>query len=593
MGAFFLYKQDSRIQTKAVGDVFEKKGFREPRTFVCGEYNLLLWQKQLVECASWTEREGATLCAVGTVVYRGLSYAPSLNAILVDFLRGELKLERLRGNFCLIFLSNGRVSFLNDALNVQHLFTDKARSFITSSFLAAMNALPDKLTLNRVTCLEKLLTGYTVGSETLFNEVVHIARSTRQSCGWEFIKMSPLTVPDAEGRSRKRNIQRRVEKIREYFRDITPLKNEFSPEIGLSDGYDSRLLYAGALDVWRQAIGVHTHSTEGAGAHDAEREIVKDIASAFGSELTVIKTKRMLNYSETEIEDILLDGLYFFDGRCAYNTGAFSPVYTRKYKIATAGKHRLTLNGLGGEIYRNYYLVSKPVISVKQWMKAHVYTSAVDDVIGKGLFKAIHEDLVRKVSAEMGTRWKNCAANFTMRRFYSEIVLPDCNALNCNAHNQMLFYVTPFIEWDVMHDAYKARKALGKCGELQAGIMRVLNERVASFPSHYGFPLNQTPPLRYRAYVFVKGWLPDFIWNARTRRALKTLNRDLEYFGRTAEKCKYLQAADAYLRTLFPEVNFDLLRKDYAMMPNSAYVAVLLYTFRDRIDVASEIERRN
>lgn len=593
MGAFFLYNNNSNIKTEAVCEVFEKKGFRDPHTFDCGAYKLLLWQKQLVECANWTACDGAMLCAVGTVVYKGLSYTPSLKAILADYLKDTLEPEKLRGNFCLIFLRDGQVCFLNDTLNVQHLFTDSARTFITSSFLAAMNAPQGKLTLNRMACLEKLLTGYTVGPETLFNEVVHISRSMRQSCGWTFLKAPEMTIPPAEGRSRSENIKKRTEKIRSYFHDLYALKDEYTPEMGLSDGYDSRVLYAGALDVWKQAIATHTHSTEGAGAHDEEKKIVKDIASTFGSELTVVKTKQMHNYSEAEIKDILLDGLYYYDGRCAYNTGAFSPVYTRKYKIATAGKHMLTLNGLGGEIYRNYYLVSKPFIYVKQWMKAHVYPDSVDDVIGQDLFAEIHKNLSGKISKEMGTSWGNWASNFCMRRFYSEIVLPDCNALNCNAHNQMLFFVTPFIEWDVMYDAYKARKALGTYGELQAGMMRELNERVSGFRSHYGFTFNQKPSPRYRAYALIKGWLPDFIWNARTRHKLKSLNHYAEYYGKTMLKCKYLQEADIYLKSLFPEVNFEILHRDYAMMPNSAYVAVLLYTFRDRIAGASEARGRN
>lgn len=583
MGAFFLYKKDSNIQIEAVRNIFDKKGFHEPHTFACGEYRLLLWQKQLVDCENWAKQQEAMLCAVGTVVYKGLSYTSSLETILADYLSDTLEPRKLRGNYCLIFLHNGQVCFLNDTLNVQHLFTDRARTFITSSFLAAMNALPEKLTLNRTACIEKLLTGYTVGPETLFNEVVHISRSIRQNCGWTFLAEIQMTVPEADGRSRKQNIQKRAGKIREYLRDLSALKDEYSPEIGLSDGYDSRTLYAGTMDTWKVPIAVHTHSTEGAGAHKEEKVVVIRMAPEMGSDLTVVPTQSMPDYESVEIDAILKDGLFFFDGRCAYNMGAFSPVYTRKYKIATAKDHRLTLNGLGGEMYRNYYMVSKPLISVFQWMKAHTYPSTVADVIGRDDLKRIHGDLTAKISKELGFSWKGITNKFDMRRFYSEVVMPDCDALNCNAHNQMLFYLTPFIEWDMVQDAYRAREAIGQCGELQAGIMCELSPRVASYPSHYGFRFSDEPPMKYRVYMFIRGWLPDILWNARTRHIMKTNDKEKRYYESTESKSEYLKSAMQMLRKRFPEICFDELLKDYAMMPNAAYTAVLLYEFRNRI----------
>jgi hypothetical protein len=60
-------------------------------------------------------------------------------------------------------------------------------------------------------------------------------------------------------------------------------------------------------------------------------------------------------------------------------------------------------------------------------------------------------------------------------------------------------------------------------------------------------------------------------------------NRNLIYFKDVANKCNYLKRAADFTERLFPELNFDLLRKDYAMMPNSSYISVLLYEFRERL----------
>ena len=166
--------------------------------------------------------------------------------------------------------------------------------------------------------------------------------------------------------------------------------------------------------------------------------------------------------------------------------------------------------------------------------------------------------------------------------------MPDCNALNCNAHNQMEFYLTPFIDRSMIADAYRGRKYVGVSGQYQADIIHELSPFVASFDSHYGYAFDKKEPFKRPIYMLVRGILPDFIWNARIRlltRKTRNTNGNLKYFNRVREKSKFLDAAASYAESLFPEINFDNLRLDYAMMPNSTYISVVLYMLRDKINV--------
>ena len=583
MGAFFLYKNSADICLTDATRVFREKGFDDAAVFEIGNYHICMYKKQLVQEDNWIQENGNFLGCIGTVVYKGNGYRESLYTILKDKLSDSLDETKLRGNFCLVFYTNSRLEILNDKLNVQHLFTDKEESFLTSSFLAAAYAVPGKITINRKVAAEKLVTGYTIGPETLFNEVYHISRTKRSVSNWNFLNNEDFDVPKDEGRNIEKNAKSRCAKIREYLRDIDKLKNEYRPEIGLSDGYDSRTLYAATISVWKQSIAVHTHCTEGARSHAEERVVVQEMTKKLGSELTMVPTKSMPDYNEKEIDEILRDGLYFFDGRCAYNMGAFSPVYTRKYKIATAKNNRLTLNGLGGEMYRNYYITLKPVLNVKQWMKCHMYPPTIDTILSKMDFNSIHKDICCKIETELGIRWNKYIRNFDMRRFYSEVVMPDCDALNCNAHNQILYYLTPFIEWDMIRDAYKSRKALGSFGELQAKMMYDFNAKIAEYPSHYGFRFSEKPPIKYKLYTLVRGFAPDAILNYHSKKVIDKTGEGKAYFEKTKNKCAYLKNATDFIEALFPEINFDQLRKDYAMMPNSVYVSVMLYEMRDKI----------
>ena len=583
MASFFLFKKNSLLEINNVKNLYKKKGFDSPKEFTFEDYSLILYKKQLVDVDNFIQDDKTFMCCIGTFIYKGLSYTDSLIQVMKDINGGCIDFNRVIGNFCIIHIRNNEIAFFVDQQNVQHLFTNNEGTFITSSFLAAMEAISGKLSINRKTCIEKLLLGYTIGYETIFNEIIHLSNYKKQNSNWNFINFPPKNIPKSDGTGIGYNAKRRAEAICEYMREIDRFHKEFKSELGLSDGYDSRTLYAAALKTWEKPIALHTHKTEGVNSHDVESETVKEIAESTGSSLTIVPTKRLSEYSEKEIDEILLDDLYFFDGRCARDMGAFSPVYTRKYKIATVNNNKLTLNGLGGEVYRRYYLDIKPMILVKQWMKVHVYPEWVDKVLDKNTFNTIHKDLCTKITNEIGFRWNKIITNFQARRYYSEIVMPDCDALNCNAHNQLVFYLTPFIEWNMTCDAYKSRNSLGICGELESAIMTYLDERVASYKSHYGYPFNKKPPFNLFIRRFVRGIMPNYLEVKRVNRIVSNKTSEVEYFISVKTKSKLLRDASEYLESLFPEIDFNILRRDYNMMPNSAFISVLFYVYRDKI----------
>lgn len=585
MGAFILFEKNkkSELDIKSVRSVFSNKGFSEPNVFSLGGSELWLYKKQLVEATNYYADGENSIYVIGTIVYKGLGYRKTIMQLLSDYIHDAVEYSRLIGSYCVIFYVSGKISILNDALNVCELFTDEKERFISSSFLAAVNSV-GKLTIDRNASVEKLLTGYIVGENTLFNEVKRLIPSVYDGA-WNLHKWDPLAVPEADT-DRKKSIEDRTEAVKGYLKNIEKLAEEYKPELGLSGGYDSRLIFAAAQNTWPFKLDIHTHSTEGVNIHSVEKEIVKSIAKETGTKLNIVPTHNLDYYPGDEIESILKDGYYYFDGRCAYNMGAFSPTYTRKYKVDTVSDHGLTLNGLGGEVYRNYYMNIKPFVSTKQWMKAKVYPDGVDYVVDKAVFDAIHAYICRKMDKLLSFRWGKWISAFQIRRYYSEMRMPDCNGLNCNANNQVEFYLTPFIEKSTIENAYKARK-YSKTGELQAEMITKLSPQIASFNSHYGFPFDQKEPVKYRIYSFIRGILPDSIWNFRINRVVQkgfSSNSNKKFFEKVMGKCSFLEEAAMYTEKLFPEINFDYLRTDYAMMPNSSYVSVVFYMLKDRIE---------
>ena len=585
MGAFILYDSNRKdeLDLLSIENVFSDKGFSEPNIFMLGNSELHLYKKQLVDVQNYYIKDDYSIFVIGTIVYKGLSYSDSLKKLLFDFVHNKIEFNRLIGSYCVLFYVKQKLTILNDALNVCDLFTDKKGRFITSSFLAAANATY-KLTINRNASLEKLLTGYIVGKDTLFNEIKRII-PLKYRGQWNIYRWPHINIPKAD-ENRSQSITNRINTITAYMNDIEKLAEEYKPELGLSGGYDSRLVYAAAQKAWDFKLDLHTHNTEEVDIHNIEKEIVKEIADQCGSKLNVVPTHNLDYYSGEEIEEILKDGYFYFDGRCAYNMGAFSPTYTRKYKVDTVSGHGLTLNGLGGEVYRNYYMNIKPIVSTKQWMKAKIYPDGVDLIINRDTFNKVHDYICKKMNFYLPFSWKKSISALKIKRYYSEMRMPDCDALNCNANNQMEFYLTPFIEKTMIEDAYKSRKYFGISGVFQAEMINRLSSIVASFNSHYGFPFNKKEPFRHKAYMLVRDVLPDSLWNLRVNKVVvKNFknNNNKKFFERVEEKCPFLHEASLLTESLFPEINFDYLRTDYAMMPNSSYISIVFYMLRNRI----------
>lgn len=590
MGAFFLYRKFSNIDLPAVKHIFRNKGFDEPYKFDLGDSELLLYRKQLISEENYIIKDNYALFIIGTVIYKSANYTETKEKLLHDFILNKIDQDALQGNYCIIFFDGNKTVIMNDSMNVQHLFTDRDHQYITSSFLAAISAVKGKLQLNKMACYEKFSTGYIVGEDTIFKQVIHLTKDNQSKViNWNFVPWRNIEIPESfDKNGMKRSAAKQAEAIISYLKKIKSFAEQYKPEIGLSGGYDSRLLYAATFKAWPFKISVHTHATEGVAIHDIEKKIVKDMASQKNSPLRIVPTKSMESYSNEELEEIFKDGLYFFDGRCAYNMGAFSPVYTRKYKMEVVGDCRLTLNGLGGEIYRNYYMVSRRYINCEQWMKAHVYCQNIEDVfINKNHYKEMHAYICQKMSKELGFKWKDKVSNFKMRRYYSELRLPDCDALNCNAHNQISFYLTPFIERELVEKAYYGYKYIGISGEYQSEIMRITDYELADFPSHYGFSFSKREPFKYKLYMLIRGLLPDSIWNMRIKLLYgnyKEKDKNQIYFDKVLNKCDYLKRASEFTESLFPEINFNILRRDYAMMPNSSYLSILFYEFKDKLE---------
>jgi len=590
MGAFFLFNSDEPVDRDGVRAVFQRKGFTAPEEFSLGRMTLWLYRKQLVDEPNHLVADaGTAVFATGTVVYKGKPYAETLRTLLEDFRAGCLDQEELIGSFCLIFFADNRLSILTDRFNVHHVYLTEDGRRLSSSFLAVLASHRGPLPLNRLALYEKMSTGCVVGPDTLVSGVLQLTDGVRVRAGEDgycFIPHAPRPgAVEFCTAGREACVEHQVSVLRRYFERIGPLAQRYAPELGLSSGYDSRLvLCLGKL--LPVPLAAHTHWT--LGVHEREKAIVELLSGVYGNPLRVVPSRRLEQHVEEDLAAILDDNVYYFDGRCGHDMGAYSETYTRKYRIEVLGDNRLSLSGLGGEIYRNYCFSSRKRVRFRDWMKHHVGFQVADRIISsRDVKEETWRHVLRKTSEILDADLSGTVDRFTTRRYFAEVRTPQSNGVNHGAHNQLTFYLTPFAEPSVVREAYRATPWIGLSGRFEAAMIARLDKRVADMPSHYGFPLTREPA-SHALYALLKGYVPDWLWLLRRRLVRNTTRRGVEElrgYREFVRRSRRMQEIDAAWRDYAPEIDLSWCVRDPFCKWNVVSVGSLLREFQSRIRV--------
>ncbi|MDO4563066.1 MAG: hypothetical protein Q4C12_04460 [Clostridia bacterium] len=571
MAAFFLARKGSGIDIDAAKRVFAKRSLGALNVFEVGGFELLLYKKRLVDTENFFQTEQGRVFAVGTFAYKGNSYAESLKIALEDFLSGSLDTDEFSGNFVLIFYINGALTLLCDAMNMTHIFSDRERSFMTTSFLAA--AAVKKHSVNKTAVYEKLLYGYLTAPDTLSNEIVRLCRKEKRFDGVEFVKNDYKYSPRTSSASREEMVREQCTQIENYFESVKALCTEYGAEQGLSGGYDSRLIYAAACKALGNLTSAHTHNTKD--VHNREMALAENIAKVHDTALRKIPTKYITDYEPQEIDEILRTNVYYFDGRNSENIGVFSATHTPWYKEQTTGDARLTFSGVGGEIYRNFYHTSAKTINFKKWLKAHVYTIRAPYLFDKETFETIQSSIIAKMENEFGIKLSGRTDRFAAKLYFAQNRIPNALACVASANNTQSFYLAPFTESALVDKAYDMYRFAGLYGEFEGEMIKTLDAEVIKCPSSYGYDMTRMP-LMQKIKWGLRSILPSdvYIYKAAHDKANEKEVRKLQ---KLLAKSAYFSKAYEYFKNEFPNINTAYFEAGNVEINNTVFTVCTLY----------------
>ena len=591
MGAFFLYRVDSKLLLDDASRVFECKGFGQRRQFELKDWVLWHYPKQLVDTPNYSvEEDGSAVFCYGTVVYRRLGYEPSLKRLLHDFRQDRLELDELLGNFCLLFWDGRVLSLLTDRLNVQHVFFNEERTCFSSSLLAVLAASPRPLALNPLAAYEMLSTGYIISPDTLVKGIYSLNSDLKASINSaendiKFILHRPKpTLRDFHKDGLEDSVERQLSVLQTYFKSIDRLHREYGGELGLSGGYDGRLILALSRHL-SKPVGLHTHHT--LGFHDRERKIAERLAAIYGSEITVVPTKPMEDHDENRLREILWDNLYLFDARCAYSVGAFGETYTPNYRKRTLADNRLGLNGLGGEILRNSYFSPLSRFPWSAWLDCNVYYPFAKEVVGsQERWREVREHVLSKMESYLQMALSGKADMHTAHTYYGYLRMPECAGNVNNAYNQISFFLTPFIETTVISEALKAIAFIGANGCYQAELIKRSAPHLAEIVSHYGFNFSKVSA-RHMIKSKVKAAMPLRLRHYRERYLLVRHSRSPSFqrFSNFLSKSRAMQEIQEALSDFFSGADWQKAMLHFAQRRATIFLGSFFVEFSHKLRV--------
>lgn len=574
MGAFVLHHRSFELDERAVNDVLTKKGFWRSEKFQIGEHRLLLCRKQLIQQQNWAKVDDDALFVYGTPIYRGRGYQDSLKDLLEDFRGPGIERGVLDGLYCLIFWVKGKLTIITDPSDLTHLFANDNCTVVTSSLQLALIAGRRPRRLNRMALVEQLVTGAVVGSETIFDGLYLIDRERRsiRPPYLVFNQIEPPSPPPAIcAGSFEDAVTAQIEHLRSYFRRLVTIASEQGTTLGISGGFDSRLLLA---LVRGAGIRIETHAYLSA-AHDSEVEIARELVNLHSIPLRTIRVRTCDEKMEHEFARSLSDALYFFDGRTNMTMGSFNDVHTRALRVAALDGCGLSLNGLGGELYRNREHLRPGRFDFREWLQYYVLDPGTAVACKTRDRNSIIEYVVAKYEKILGC--KNLFDRMWARRYYREIWLPYFAGVKHASESQLCHHLIPFAESSISSFALCATPRLGIAGRFEASMIQRLDPALSRVNSSYGYSFDDIPFSTY-----VRAWLKALI-PLQTRNLIGRTHARAQSYPPLSHEPLEIQRSVRDLKQLELPISIEQLLRDRVHRDRVHYISYFLRSFRDHI----------
>lgn len=481
MSHFVIIPKKSSFDKQMLEETIQKMHLHRRKDFDTPRYSVMIHLKtneQTDDDCLYVSGQDMVFMS-GIFFYKDHNLHQSLEAFYQDLVNENIDTDLMHGQFALVSIVNGELKIFNDGLGCHRLFRNNNNGIISTSFLASWFSNQGAATANIDAIREKALSGYIVYPNTLVKEVMDITYEVIKQDGLEKTYFPVRAIELARG---KENNHFQVAGLKDYFSNLSSFANNKTVSLGVSAGFDSRLLLTLIKDF--KCRYLYSHLTKG--VHNKEASIAKKLASKIDAELHINETGHPGQLPLDQQLDLLDELIYYYDGRTANNSGAFSVTGTFQYNYDHLKDVYIGLNGKGGEVFRNYYNHSGQAMGFQKWYEGLILYPSAMLMLGENERK----ELLDKIGSRLMTRLNvkdNRWGRWQLHRYYSEVRQPDCESSIISAHNKITHYLAPFFDHTVLRNAYRSFDAIGKSDRFQASLIAAISPALASVPSKYGY----------------------------------------------------------------------------------------------------------
>lgn len=520
----------------------------------------------------------------GNVIYRGLIGKHAARKLLEDYCSKSLSKNEVLGSFVMILRHSSKLVLIQDPLKMHSLYYCRKSGRISDSLQKLVDTSAFSYSLNRRALNERVVLGFSLSNETILNGIIRLD-SDSDACedsitlySWSD---SARDVLETHG-NRNLSINRNLELLNSQFSTLSKVFSGDQVDLGLSSGFDCRLLLACA-DAWLPRISLHSHKT--IGVHDLENSLAREVANVLGYEIYSIPTSDLVNESDDVIGKTLKENLSFFDGVSARHLGSFSKTYTASYRELAINGSACSLNGLGGEIFRDSYFVGSRRLSWDAWSRRLLELPLGREYFGSGKdYIEVSLNSKEIIERRLDMSFDNPDL-LKSHLYYGLVKMPAANGSVSKAYNKVSHTYFPFINSSIIEGSLKAVPYIKGSVSYQADMIKRMSPKLAKVSSHYGYSFDRIP-LKIKLMHRFKSNLPvdlrERLVKEHYRKSISS-NQNKEFFD-LVKRSSYLSNIKDELMTIFPRMNFELVMSNGTQRRVALFLGSFLVENKTKID---------
>jgi hypothetical protein len=543
-GAFLLHSK-KLINSEKVKSLFSENGFNNVLQFEYGDTVLWHAEKLQVNTFAYSHYKlgDDAIHIFGTCCYKNYSINNIAKELLIDFIHNKIDKKAIKGSYGIIISHNKKLFLLRDPSRIYQLYSGENGSIISSSFYIT-SKLALSLSVNENAFLSNLICGFCPTPHTLLNEI-----ERPLSFSNTFITQYDTTYlieNISSNLSFKDHVKTQGDKLVGYFDSIQHFTSSQNIELGLSGGFDSRLILAAAKK-YNSKFHTHTHYKK----NDQDPVIAQKIAEASSITCDMPIYPSTKEIPNEELSKLVDESFHYFDARICSMMQYFKYEYTYQYRVTNFKNIQLILSGVGGEIYRNDNLLKKTgTMNTDTWIKRYLIGAIGIKILPEEKLSALIQYLKTYISTILQKDITKDITYYDCKRFYIECWMPDWHGLRNSAENKAYFHLSPYTDYEISRFSLNSIHHHGYCGEMEAAIINYISPQLANIPSIYGYSFIHIP-FKAKVNEWIRINTPLFIRKLVSKR--KSKKSSLQYL---LEK-ESISSAFNSVEKQFPSLNLE------------------------------------